>query len=121
MLLASGICEDTVTSLGSHTISPSRTRKIGERISPIAQILGWLAQLTVRYSKKLMSSLLRAKSEILDGARMSLKDRAVLSEISKAKAKGESPDDMAIRAATDPSTSTSTLAVVAEVCNLGSS
>jgi DNA helicase-2/ATP-dependent DNA helicase PcrA len=46
---------------------------------------------------------------------MSLKDRAVLSDISKAKARGESADDMAIRAAQEPSTSTSTLTVIAEV------
>jgi hypothetical protein len=46
---------------------------------------------------------------------MSLKDRAVLSDISKAKARGESADAMAIRAAQEPSSSTSTLAVIAEV------
>ena len=62
-----------------------------------------------------MSSLIKAKSEILEGARMSLKDSVVLSEISKAKAKGQSPEQMAVRAAQDPSTSTSTLSMVAEV------
>jgi DNA helicase-2/ATP-dependent DNA helicase PcrA len=62
-----------------------------------------------------MSRLIKDKADILEAASMSLKDTAVLSEISKAKAKGESPDDMAIRAASDPSSSTSTLAFIAEV------
>lgn len=44
-----------------------------------------------------------------------LKDSAVLSDISKAKAKEESPDGMAIRAATRAGTSTSPLAIIAEV------
>lgn len=66
-------------------------------------------------SKKIISGLLKARSDLLEGSRMSLKDNAVLSEISKAKAKEESPDGMAMRAATDPSSSTSTLAVIAEV------
>lgn len=66
-------------------------------------------------SKKIMSRLIKDKAEVLEAASMSLKDNAVLSEISKAKAKGESPDDMAIRAASDPSSSTSTLAFIAEV------
>ncbi|ORY24047.1 P-loop containing nucleoside triphosphate hydrolase protein [Naematelia encephala] len=65
--------------------------------------------------KKIMSGLLKAKAEYLEASRMQLKDRAVLSEISKAKAKGESPDDMAIRAASDPSSSTSTTAIIAEL------
>lgn len=46
---------------------------------------------------------------------MSLKDSAVLSDISKAKARGESADQMAVRAASDPSSSTSTTTVIAEV------
>ena len=62
-----------------------------------------------------MSSLLKTKAEILEGARMQIKEKVVLSEISKAKAKGESPEAMAIRAANDPSSSTSTLSIVAEV------
>lgn len=62
-----------------------------------------------------MSRLIKEKAEVLEAASMSLKDTAVLSEISKAKAKGESPDDMAIRAANDPGTSTSTTAFIAEV------
>jgi DNA helicase-2/ATP-dependent DNA helicase PcrA len=62
-----------------------------------------------------MSGLLKGKATMLEGARMSLKENAVLSEISKAKAKEESPDGMAIRAAQDPNAATSTLAVIAEV------
>jgi len=67
-------------------------------------------------SKKIMSGLLKAKADVLEGSRMSLKEGAVLSEISKAKAKEESPDGMAIRAAQDPSSSTNTLSIIAEVC-----
>jgi DNA helicase-2/ATP-dependent DNA helicase PcrA len=62
-----------------------------------------------------MSGLLKAKADVLEGARISLKENAVLSEISKAKAKEESADGMAMRAAQDPSSSTNTLAVIAEV------
>ncbi|KAK8861601.1 hypothetical protein IAR55_002424 [Kwoniella newhampshirensis] len=65
--------------------------------------------------KKIMSGLLKARKDILDESRISLKEGAVLSEISKAKAKEESPDAMAIRAAHDPSSSTSTTAVIAEL------
>ncbi len=72
-------------------------------------------------SKKIMSRLLKAKSDILEASRMSLKDTAVLSEISKAKAKEESLDEMAVRAATDPSSSTSTLSIIAEVCSVATS
>jgi DNA helicase-2/ATP-dependent DNA helicase PcrA len=68
-------------------------------------------------SKKIMSALLKAKAEVLEGARMSLKDRAVLSEISKSKAKGETPEMMAVRASktAGSSTTTDTLGVIAEV------
>lgn len=64
-----------------------------------------------------MSALLKAKAEVLEGARMSLKDRAVLSEISKSKAKGETPEMMAVRASktAGSSTATDTLGVIAEV------
>ncbi|WWC87908.1 uncharacterized protein L201_002808 [Kwoniella dendrophila CBS 6074] len=65
--------------------------------------------------KKIMSTLLKLRKETLDESRMTLKEGAVLSEISKAKAKEESPDQMAIRAAQDPSSSTSTLAIIAEL------
>ncbi|WVF65803.1 hypothetical protein IAT40_000540 [Kwoniella sp. CBS 6097] len=65
--------------------------------------------------KKIMSTLLKARKELLDESRISLKEGAVLSEISKAKAKEESPDGMAIRAAQDPSSSTSTTAIIAEL------
>lgn len=68
-----------------------------------------------------MATLLKAKAEILEGARMSLKDRAVLSEISKSKARGETPDMMAVRASktAGSSTGTDTLGVIAEVsCRL---
>lgn len=68
-----------------------------------------------------MSGLLKAKAEYLEGARMSLKESVVLSEISKAKAKEESPDGMAIRAASDPSSSTSALSVIAEVSPIATS
>ncbi len=63
----------------------------------------------------MMNRLIKAKAELLEGSRISLKDTVVLSEISKAKSKGEGPDEMAIRAASDPSSSTNTLALTAEV------
>jgi DNA helicase-2/ATP-dependent DNA helicase PcrA len=63
----------------------------------------------------MMSSLIKAKSNILETAHIQLKDTAVLSEISKAKAREETPDGMAMRAATDPSSSTNTLSFIAEV------
>lgn len=68
-------------------------------------------------SKKIVSTLLKAKADVLEGARMSLKDRAVLSEISKSKARGETPEMMAIRASktAGSSTGTDTLGVIAEV------
>jgi len=66
-------------------------------------------------SKKMMSALIKAKSNILETAHIQLKDTAVLSEISKAKAREETPDGMAMRAATDPSSSTNTLSFIAEV------
>lgn len=62
-----------------------------------------------------MSRLIKGKADVLEGSRIALKDKAVLSEISKAKAKAETLDEMAIRAANDPSSSTSTLAFIAEV------
>ncbi|WVW80167.1 hypothetical protein I302_102144 [Kwoniella bestiolae CBS 10118] len=65
--------------------------------------------------KKIMSTLLKARKEQLDESRMALKEGVVLSEISKAKAKEETPDQMAIRAAQDPSASTSTLSMIAEL------
>lgn len=63
----------------------------------------------------MMSALIKSRSDILEAAQVQLKDTAVLSEISKAKAREETPDGMAIRAATDPSSSTSTLSHIAEV------
>lgn len=66
-------------------------------------------------SKKMMSALIKSKSTILETAHIQLKDTAVLSEISKAKAREETPDGMALRAATDSSSSTSTLSFIAEV------
>ncbi|WWC68615.1 uncharacterized protein I206_102545 [Kwoniella pini CBS 10737] len=65
--------------------------------------------------KKIMSTLLKARKEILEESRISLKEGVVLSEISKAKAREESPDQMAIRAAQDPSSSTSTSSIIAEL------
>ena len=62
-----------------------------------------------------MSGLIKARADILEAAHVQLKDTAVLSEISKAKAKEESPDGMAVRAAQDPSSSTNTLSHIAEV------
>lgn len=67
------------------------------------------------FSKKLMKELLKSKSDIIQASGMSLKEGSVLSEISKAKAKGETPERMALRAAQDPSSSTSTLTIIAEV------
>lgn len=55
-------------------------------------------------SKKIMTRLLKARAEQLTQAHMKLKEGAVLSEISKAKAKGETPEGMAIRAAKEDST-----------------
>lgn len=46
---------------------------------------------------------------------MSLKEGAVLSEISKAKAKGETPEKMALRAEQDPNAATSPLTIIAEL------
>jgi len=63
----------------------------------------------------MMSALIKTKSNILETAHIQLKDTAVLSEISKAKAREETPDGMAMRAATDPSSSTNTLSFIAEV------
>jgi hypothetical protein len=62
-----------------------------------------------------MTRLIKDKSDVLQGMGMQLKEMAVLSEISKAKAREETPDGMAIRAAQDPGTSTNTLAMIAEV------
>lgn len=62
-----------------------------------------------------MKELIKSKSEIIQAAGMAIKEGAVLSEISKAKAKGESPERMAVRATQDPSSSTSTLTIIAEV------
>jgi DNA helicase-2/ATP-dependent DNA helicase PcrA len=66
-------------------------------------------------SKKIVAGLIKARAEHLEGANISLKDRAVLSDISKAKSRGESADAMAIRAMNEPNASTSTTAVIAEV------
>ncbi|WRT65721.1 uncharacterized protein IL334_002669 [Kwoniella shivajii] len=65
--------------------------------------------------KKIMSTLLKSRKDSLEDSRMALKEGVVLSEISKAKAKEESPDQMAMRAAQDPGTSTNTLAIIAEL------
>ena len=62
-----------------------------------------------------MSGLIKARAHELAANHIQLKDTAVLSEISKAKAKEESPYDMAIRAANDPNPSTSTLVYIVEV------
>lgn len=62
-----------------------------------------------------MSALIKDKADVLAGKKMQLKDSAVLSEISKAKAKEESPDGMAIRAAQEQNSETSTLSMIAEV------
>jgi DNA helicase-2/ATP-dependent DNA helicase PcrA len=63
----------------------------------------------------MMSALIKAKSDVLETAHVQLKDTVVLSEISKAKAREETPDGMQMRAATDPSSSTNTLSFIAEV------
>ncbi|BEI85006.1 hypothetical protein CcaverHIS002_0504070 [Cutaneotrichosporon cavernicola] len=64
--------------------------------------------------KKIMARLLKERKDELVAVRMSLKEGVVLSEISKAKAKGETPDGMAVRAAQD-NVETSTLTVIAEL------
>ncbi|KAL0252323.1 hypothetical protein I308_101712 [Cryptococcus tetragattii IND107] len=65
--------------------------------------------------KKIMSGILKNRKAALDEASMSLKEGVVLSEISKAKAKGEPPEAMAIRAAQNKNASTNTLAVIADL------
>ncbi|ADV20750.1 DNA helicase II/ATP-dependent DNA helicase PcrA [Cryptococcus gattii E566] len=65
--------------------------------------------------KKIMSGILKNRKAALDEASMSLKEGVVLSEISKAKAKGEPPEAMAIRATQSKSASTNTLAVIADL------
>lgn len=62
-----------------------------------------------------MSGILKNRKAALDEASMSLKEGVVLSEISKAKAKGEPPEAMAIRAAQNKNASTNTLAVIADL------
>lgn len=61
-----------------------------------------------------MARLLKERKKELEASRISLKERAVLSEISKAKAKGETPERMKIRAAQD-NADTSTLTAIAEL------
>ncbi|AUB27794.1 DNA helicase II/ATP-dependent DNA helicase PcrA [Cryptococcus neoformans] len=65
--------------------------------------------------KKIMSGILKNRKAALDEASMSLKEGVVLSEISKAKAKGEPPEAMVIRAAQNKNASTNTLAVIADL------
>ncbi|KIR55344.1 DNA helicase II/ATP-dependent DNA helicase PcrA [Cryptococcus gattii Ru294] len=65
--------------------------------------------------KKIMSGILKNRKAALDEASMSLKEGVVLSEISKAKAKGEPPEAMAIRATQSKNASTNTLAVIADL------
>ncbi|AAW42599.2 ATP-dependent DNA helicase pcra, putative [Cryptococcus deneoformans JEC21] len=65
--------------------------------------------------KKIMSGILKSRKAALDEASMSLKEGVVLSEISKAKAKGEPPEAMAIRAAQNKNAFTNTLAVIADL------
>ncbi|KAK4688393.1 ATP-dependent DNA helicase UvrD/PcrA, partial [Tremellales sp. Uapishka_1] len=65
--------------------------------------------------KKIIHGLIKAKAPLLQERNMALKDGAVLSEISKAKAREESPSGMAIRAANDVNSHTSTLVVIAEL------
>lgn len=62
-----------------------------------------------------MSGLIKARAHELAANHIQLKDTAVLSEISKAKAKEESPYEMAIRTANDPNPATSTLVYIVEV------
>ncbi|TXT15032.1 uncharacterized protein COLE_01225 [Cutaneotrichosporon oleaginosum] len=63
--------------------------------------------------KKIMTRLLKEKKEELTMARISLREGDVLSVISKAKAKGETPEGMEIRAAQPESDSV--LTVIAEL------
>ncbi|KIR97562.1 DNA helicase II/ATP-dependent DNA helicase PcrA [Cryptococcus deuterogattii 2001/935-1] len=65
--------------------------------------------------KKIMSGIIKNRKAAFDEASMSLKEGVVLSEISKAKAKGEPPEAMAIRAAQNRNASTNTLAVIADL------
>lgn len=61
-----------------------------------------------------MARLLKERKDELSAARISFKEGAVLSDISKAKAKGETPERMEIRAAQDNG-DTSTLTIIAEL------
>lgn len=70
---------------------------------------------TANSSKKILARLLKERKDELVASRISLKEGAVLSEISKAKAKGESPESMAIRAAQDAHPETSPLGIIAEL------
>lgn len=88
----------------------------------IADADDWLAARSVASShkltrsKKIINGLIKSRADVLEAARISLKDGAVLSEISKAKARGESPHGMALRAAQQTATSsTDTLGVIADV------
>lgn len=65
-------------------------------------------------SKKIMTRLMKDSSEDVKALRIQVKERDVLSDISKAKAKGESPGKMMARAAKEEA-STSVLVVVAEL------
>ncbi|ODN83942.1 DNA helicase II/ATP-dependent DNA helicase PcrA [Cryptococcus wingfieldii CBS 7118] len=65
--------------------------------------------------KKLIANMLKERKEQLAENSMSIKEGAVLSEISNAKAKGESPEEMAVRARNDKNLSTSTLLVISQL------
>ncbi|WVQ79155.1 hypothetical protein IAT38_001251 [Cryptococcus sp. DSM 104549] len=65
--------------------------------------------------KKIITNLLKDRKDELAEASMTLKDGTVLSEISKAKAKAETPRGMAARAAKDKNMMTSTLRVIAQL------
>lgn len=61
-----------------------------------------------------MSRLLKARAEELAQAHISLKEGVVLNDISKSKAKGESPEGMAVRAAKQE-VGSNVLAVIAQL------
>ncbi|WVN90725.1 uncharacterized protein L203_105967 [Cryptococcus depauperatus CBS 7841] len=65
--------------------------------------------------KKLVGNILKERKKELAEANMSFKEGTIMSEISKAKAKGETPEGMALRAERDPNASTSTAAFIADI------
>ncbi|WVQ74660.1 hypothetical protein IAR50_004262 [Cryptococcus sp. DSM 104548] len=65
--------------------------------------------------KKMIANMIKERKEQLAEMSMSIKEGTVLSEISNAKAKGESPEEMGSRARNTNNLSTSTLLVISQL------